>query len=169
MQPTAIIHIAALLFILAAGPGLTALWLQFRALVKRVGDLEALRLLDAAERGRLQQEMDELRRGIAVLIAQVRRAGLTPEWSPPPAPPPPAAEGQRAETDRLVALWLEIEERFSPEEMDDLAFELRLPESHAETPGARARDLVNNARRHGKLNGLIAIGERERPKGRWRS
>ena len=76
--------IAAAVVVVAAAPGLAALALFVRSLSRRVGDLESLRLLDAAERGKLQCRVDELEHGVNLLIAQIRRLGATPEWMPTP-------------------------------------------------------------------------------------
>jgi hypothetical protein len=167
LSDTAVVQVAVVVLFVAAGPGLVSLWLHVRSLAERIDELESLRLLDAAERTRMHQELNELRRGITVLIAQVRRAGMTPEWTPATvtAPTPTAENGQQAETDRLVDLWQRIAERFSAEEIADLAFRLGIPDSHAETDGARARDLVTMAKRRDKLEQLVALCRRERPNG----
>jgi len=166
MIEPAVVQIIALIFILAAAPGLLALVLFVRGLALRVEELESLRLLDAAERGKLQQELDELRRGIGVLIAQIRRAGMTPEWIPAPPAPAPDPRGQEAETERQVHLYQMIEHQFDMDEMLDLAFRLGLPDiSRTETVAARARALVLYAQRRGKLNALIDLCRRERPNG----
>lgn len=166
MTDVAFIQAIALVIAIAAAPGLVALAWLVRGLMRRVDDLESLRLLDAAERGKLHQEMDELRRGVGVLIAQIRRAGMTPEWSPPPAAPPPNPHGQQAETERQVHLYMQIEEHFDMDEMIDLAFRLNLPDlSRTETSGARARALVMHAKRRHKLDELIVLCRVERPEG----
>lgn len=166
MIEPAVVQIIALIFILAAAPGLLALVLFVRGLALRVEELESLRLLDAAERGKLQQELDELRRGIGVLIAQIRRAGMTPEWIPAPPAPAPDPRGQKAETERQVHLYQMIEHQFDMDEMLDLAFRLELPDiSRTETVGARSRALVMHAKRRHKGNELIALCRAERPDG----
>ncbi len=159
-----IVQAAALFLTIAAMPGVVALGLYVRGLARRVDGLESLRLLDAAERGKLQRRVDELAYGVTVLIAQIRRAGMTPEWSPVPAETP-AAGGQAAETDMLVDLWQRIQEHFSVAEMQDLAFELQLRNCGGDAPGATARDLVMCAKRHHRLERLREICRRERPEG----
>jgi hypothetical protein len=166
MSDVAWILIVAAVFGIAAAPGLLALGLYVRNLARRVDGLESLRLLDAAERGKLQCRVDELEHGVNLLIAQIRRLGATPEWMPAPttaAPAPPG--GQLAETNRLVDLWQRIESQFSTDEMRDLLFELRLSDFTAETPGALARGVVTAAQRHHRLDELRAIARRERPEG----
>ena len=167
MIEPAVVQIIALIFILAAAPGLLALVLFVRGLALRVEELESLRLLDAAERGKLQQELDELRRGIGVLIAQIRRAGMTPEWIPAPPAPAPDPRGQKAETERQVHLYQMIEHQFDVDEVNGLAFDLGIPpdELTGGTGAARARALVLYAQRRGKLNALIDLCRRERPNG----
>ncbi|MBX7251630.1 MAG: hypothetical protein K1X50_06565 [Candidatus Promineofilum sp.] len=156
----------ALILVIAAAPGLVALVLYVRGLARRVDGLESLRLLDAAERGKLQRQVDELEHGVVVLIAQIRRAGLTPEWSPAPARSETSpAGGQAAETEMLVDLWQRIQENFDEAEMKDLAFELQLRNCAGDTPGASARELVMCAKRHHKLDRLRDVCRRERPEG----
>jgi hypothetical protein len=167
MSNSQVVQLAVALFVMAAGPGLVALALFVRGLAERIDELESLRLLDAAERAQLHRELNELRRGISILIAQVRRAGMVPEWTPEAMPVtyPRIVTGQQAETDRLVTLWQRIADRFSMEEIADLAFRLGLPESRADTAGAAARELVNNARRRGLLDRLDELCRDERPSG----
>lgn len=167
MIDTAIVQVAALLVAIAAAPGLLALTLYLRGLSRRVNDLESLRLLDAAERGKLQCRVDELEHGVNLLIAQIRRLGATPEWMPSAASgaSSPAAGGQLAETNALVDLWQRIEAQFSTDEMRDLLFELQLADFTAETPGAMARSVVTAAKRHRRLDALREIARRERPEG----
>jgi hypothetical protein len=166
MVDAAVVQGIALVLAIAAAPGLVALVLYVRGLSRRVDGLESLRLLDAAERGKLQRQVDELEHGVVVLIAQIRRAGLTPEWSPAPTRmEPPPAGGQAAETELLVDLWQRIQEHFDKDEMEDLAFELQLRNCAGDTPGASARELVMCAKRHHKLDRLREICRRERPEG----
>lgn len=166
MSDVAFVQTLALVLIIAATPGLIALWWLVLGLMRRVEELESLRLLDAAERGKLHQEVDQLRRGIAVLIAQIRRANMTPEWSPAPSAPLPTPTGQQAETERLVGLWQHIDGCFDMDEMNDLAFQLGLPDlSRTETSGARARALVMHAKRRSKLEELVDLCRKERPEG----
>jgi hypothetical protein len=165
MVDAAVVEGIALILAIAAAPGLVALVLYVRGLSRRVDGLESLRLLDAAERGKLQRQVDELEHGVVVLIAQIRRAGLTPEWSPAPTRHESPAGGQAAETEMLVDLWQRIQEHFDKDEMEDLAFELQLRNCGGDTPGASARELVMCAKRHHKLDRLREICRRDRPTG----
>lgn len=167
MSDTALVQGIALFLAVAAAPGLVALGLFVRGLARRVDGLESLRLLDAATQAQLQRRVEELEHGVGILIAQIRRAGMTPEWSPAPArsEPPPPTGGQHAETDMLVDLWQRIQDHFSPEEMDDLAFGLQLRGCAGDSPGARARELVMCAKRHHRLEQLQELCRRERPEG----
>lgn len=167
MLDAAVVQGIALFLAIAAAPGLVALGLYVRGVSRRVDGLESLRLLDAAERGKLQRRVDELEHGVVVLIAQIRRAGMTPEWSPAPASADKAhpAGSQAAETDMLVDLWQRIQEHFSQDEMDDLAFELQLRNCAGDSPGAKARELVMCAKRHHRLEQLQELCRRERPEG----
>jgi hypothetical protein len=167
VSQTTIILSGFLLFMLAAGPGLVGLWYYQRGLSERIDDLESLRLLDAAEISRMHNEVNELRRGVSILSAQVRRAGMQPEWTPEAVPVtlPPHEDSRQAETNRLVDLWQRIADRFSMDEIADLAFRLGLPESNSDTAGGRARELVAAARRRGLLDQLVDICRDERPNG----
>lgn len=161
-----IVQVVTIIFIMAAAPGLVALWINGRTDRRRIDNLEELRLLEAAERGKLQHELDDLRYGVGVLIAQIRRAGMTPEWTPAPPSPSPNPCGQEAETERQVHLYQAIECQFDMDEMVDLAFRLGLPDiSRTETVGARARALVMHAKRRHKQDELVALCRQERPDG----
>ena len=61
-----IVQAAALFLAIAAAPGVVAMVLFVRGLARRVDGLESLRLLDAAERGKLQRRVDELAYGVTV-------------------------------------------------------------------------------------------------------
>ena len=104
---------------------------------------------------------------MVVLSAQIRRAGMTPEWSLAPVSESRArpAGGQSAETDMLVDLWQLIAEQFSMSDMSDLAFELQLPAVHGDSEGEKARELVMCAKRHHRLEELRDVCRRERPEG----
>lgn len=170
MTDTAIVQAVMLFLVIASAPGMVALWLFVRGLSRRVDGLESLRLLDAADRAKLQRRVDELEHGVGVLIAQIRRAGMTPEWSPAPTPAvverPASASGQQAETEIQVDLWQRIEACFDQDEMRDLAYELQLPvAAHSISVGEQARKLVNDAKRRSKLDELREICRRDRPEG----
>lgn len=150
---------------IAALPGLAALWVYVRALERRIDDHEALRLLDAAEQSRQSHEILELRHGLAILIAQLRRANLTPEWQPATTVPP-AAGRQQAQTGQMVLLWQRIEDEFDLEEQAELWFTMGWGNDiRGETAGERARALVAYANRRGKLDALIELCRSERPDG----
>lgn len=164
------ILLAALLaiFAIAAAPGLRAMLAREQDLQRRVDNLESLRLLDAAERSRLNDDLGELRRGLAILIAQLRRANLTPEWSPPSPATPPVVGRQQEETERMVWLWQLIAKRFDLDEQADLWFQMGWGNSiRGDSAGERARELVAFAHRRGCLDDLIALCRQERPEGEF--
>lgn len=172
MSDVAWILLAALLvgaiFAIAAAPGLRAMLAREQDLQRRVDNLESLRLLDAADRSRLNDELGELRRGMAILIAQLRREKLTPEWTPPsPGTLPSAGLGrQQEETERMVWLWQLIAGRFNLDEQAGLWFEMGWGNSmRGDSAGERARELVAFAHRRGCLDELVALCRRERPEG----
>lgn len=155
--------------ILAGTPGLAALLILYRSVIDRLNELEQARLLEAAVTGQLRLEVAELRRGVSILIAQVKRAGMTPEYSPPPATVDERGLMRRPallEQDRIVNLWQEIDEHFDREEINDLVFRMGLPDvSRQETTGAMARALVMHAKRRGRVNELIELCHELRPNG----
>lgn len=158
--------LVAAVFAIAAAPGLRAMLAREQDLQRRVDNLESLRLLDAADRSRLNDELGELRRGLAILIAQLRRANLTPEWSPPSPVSPPVAGRQQRETERQVWLWQLIAVQFNMEEQASLWFEMGWGNSmRGDSAGERARELVAFAHRRGCLDELVALCRRDRPEG----
>jgi hypothetical protein len=151
---------------IAAAPGLRAMLAREQDLQRRVDNLESLRLLDAADRSRLNDEMGELRRGLAILIAQLRRSNLTPEWSPPSPAAPPVAGRQQRETERQVWLWQLVAVQFALDEQADLWFQMGWANwMRGDSAGERARELVAFAYRRGGLDELVALCRRERPEG----
>ena len=159
--------IAAAVIVIAAAPGLAALNVHVRALERRIDDLEALRLLDAAEQHRQYDELIELRRGVALLVAQLRRANMAPEWQPSAAvPAPPPTSRQQAEMNAQVVLWQQIAAQFDLEEQAELWFEMGWASAmRGETAGERARALVAYAARRGCLDKLAEMCRGKRPNG----
>lgn len=170
---TALVQLMAMILLIAAIPGGLGILLHIRALEQRVeqqeeriGDLESIRLLDAAERERQNSEMTDLRRGVAILVAQLRRAKMEPEWSPAPLPAPFATSRQQNATERQVWLWQLIAERFDVNEQSELWFEMGWQEDErGATVGEKARQLVAYAHRHGALDELVALCRVKRPYG----
>lgn len=163
MSEAIVVQVIAFSIAIAAAPGLLALAVQARSLSRRIDGLEEARLFDAAERGRIEREIDELRHGVGVLIAQIRRAGLTPEWTPPPITSRSIRPGGiQDETGRQVWLWQEIARLFDLEEQADLWFEMFGTEPHGDTPGSRARALVMYAQRRNKLDALEELVRKNR-------
>lgn len=170
---TALVQLAAIVILLAAAPGAAALLVFVRSLERqiseaneRIDDLESVRLLDAAERERQNNEMIDLRRGVAILVAQLRRAKMDPEWSPAPLPLPFAASRQQSETERMVYLWQRIADLFDLREQSELWFEMGwADDERGDTAGEKARQLVAYAHRRGSLDELNELCSRKRPYG----
>lgn len=152
--------------ILAAVPGMVALTAYVRGLSERIDDLESLRLLDAAERAQQHDELNELRRGLAILVAQIRRSGQTPEWTPAAMPSPVPISLRQTATDRMVEMWQKIAEYFDLEEQEELWFELGWGSAiRGDTAGERARMLVSHANRRGRLGDVETLCREKRPYG----
>lgn len=95
----------------------------------------------------VQLEMGDLRRGIAILLAQLERAGLAPEWTPP----------RRLQNGTTTSgLRKILRDGFNLEEMRDLSLDLGVPNEAigATSPTAYARELVSYAERRGLLEEL---------------
>ena len=163
---TALVQVSALIICVAAVPGIAALLIQIRSLENRLDDLESLRLLDAAERGRQNNEIIDLRRGLAILIAQLRRSNMTPEWTLDAVPVAIEFSRQQNDTTRQVRLWQMIAAKFDLTEQSELWFEMGWADNErGETVGERARALVAYARRRGRLDELVALCREKRPDG----
>ena len=132
---------------------LTSQQARWEALARRVDaqdeEIDALK----EERLEMRGEIAELLHGVEKLIAQLEGAHLVPVWRPRVA---------KAKTGPLLAGWLA--EAFSVEELDSLAFDVGIGKEtfRGETVEARARELVERARRLGKM------GELERRAGELR-
>lgn len=112
----------------------------------------------------------------AMLADRLRSLGQDVPPSPgnPPAPPvelqeplpaPTAAVERQMGDDR--ALKTALAALFNRDELDDLAFQVGINSDAVggETTDARARALVAYARRHGRLEELVAAARRLRPEG----
>lgn len=104
----------------------------------------------------MQAEMNELRRGLAILLAQLERSGLTPEWTPP-------RKLQSGTT--KAGLRKALREMFNLDEMRDLALELGVPdgEIRSDTTTVYARELVAWAERRSMLEELERLIQELRP------
>jgi hypothetical protein len=132
------------------------LWQRIDELEKHVTaqgrEIDALReekLADRAQISGLKIELDELYEGVRLLIEQLNKADLVPVWQP----------HRRSPSVRLAAqatLAGQVSERFSIEEMGGLAFDIGMESESisGETRPERARQLVDAARRLGKLADL---------------
>lgn len=125
-------------------------------------DNQAIRQL-RTEVLRIDTELQRWRMAFAALVSEfAARTGELPTTQPPEAQPVPV-QIPAPSAAQLAAL---IAELFNIEEVDGLAFELSLS-THVsgDTIEARARSLVDAARRRGKTPALIALCRRERPEG----
>ena len=143
--------------------------------------LERAMVSNQARQDAQDEEIDELRRQIVELreeriadhvlmqewIAYARRLGALLREATGQEPPAEPAERTRVVSPSdLGRLANRIDNRFSIEEMNTLAFELGLEGAvTGDTSAARAASLVNVARRRGLLLRLIALCRAERPEG----
>lgn len=159
------ILVVAAVFVAATAPGLAGLLARDRDNTREIEELQALRLADAADRMRLQDELIELRRGLAILVAQLRRSKLEPEWSPSTPVAVPAGS-QQEETRVLVRFYQRIAEQFDLGEQAELWMEMGWHDGmRGETTADRARELVAYAKRRHCLDELAALCRRLRPEG----
>jgi uncharacterized coiled-coil protein SlyX len=133
-----------------------ALWRRIERLEARVNaqdrEIDALReekLADRAQIAAMKMELDDLYDGVKMLTEQIEAAGLVPVWK----------AHRRAPSARIAAhitLAGQVAEQFSVDEIDNLAFDIGIePEDiGGATRNERARQLVDMARRHGKLQDL---------------
>ena len=113
---------------------------------------------------------DEWRAAYTALAQEFREAvKREPRCRPPQAAPaqPPAQPPAPSRRDGgLAALARRIAERFSLEDVDDLAFELNLADAvTGETLGRRAASLVTAANHHQVLSELVDLCRDRRPEG----
>lgn len=168
----------------AVGVGLALLavsWLWLRPSI--IEKLERSMVSNQARLDTQEGEIDDLRRQIIELreeriadhvlmqewIAYARRAGTMFREATGKEPPPEPAERPRAVSPGdLGRLANRIDNRFSIDEMNTLAFELGLDGVIAgETTAARATSLVKTAQRRGLLLRLIELCRAERPNGEF--
>lgn len=140
-------------------------------LSERLDRLEREREQHERERRRDLEQMTQLKAriteqeiGLRILTAQLQRAGLIPEWTPPPMPPEPPPPAPPRDGRALAQILSAL---FSRDELDDLAFRLDInsEEIGGETRGKRARSLVDYAERHGMTDELVAMVRKLRPEG----
>lgn len=159
-------------------------------LSRRVRTLEKDRERDHLALLRMQTRMEVQSGYIRVLDEHARKVGaysamladrlrslgqdVPPPPGNPPAPPvelqeplpaPTAAVERQMGDDR--ALKTALAALFNRDELDDLAFQVGINSDAVggETTDARARALVAYARRHGRLEELVAAARRLRPEG----
>jgi hypothetical protein len=120
---------------------------------RRIDELEAA--MDAQERAHraelmaLKEELEDAYLGLGMLLEQIEAARLKPAWVPKKRPILKGGAG-------VEELAVRIVEQFSREELDNLAFDIgiRADSLPGESVETRARQLVNMARRLGKLEML---------------
>lgn len=167
LSDTTYFLLGAVAVLVAVMPGLAALFLYMRGAIRRIEWLEGQADEDKQEISTLRVEMAELSIGVGLLVAQVRRAGMEPEWThtarSKSSTAPPAA---LTSTDAAL-LAQKIDAQFDVDEVNGLAFDLGIPpdELTGGTGAARARALVLYAKRRHKGNELIALCRAERPDG----
>lgn len=126
----------------------------YRRVERMQAEIDALRAdmsSDCEEMTELKIEMAEWRHGMALNFEQMKRAGLTPVWTPRETEARP--KNKRAD----APLAHRIAEKFSMSEIDSLAYDIGiLPEEFPGTTAeARARELVDLASRRGITAALL--------------
>jgi hypothetical protein len=170
ISTAALIAIVVATAIVAAGPGFYALLKQrqimpveYRDMVtaqandrERIRELESLRATDHALITTLQEQMDEFRRGVRLLVEQLEQAKITPVWVPSRS----MLNGQLSTELRRF-----IHSHFNHEEIDDLA--LRLGANPDDITGqsllARSRSIVGYAERNELMEQLADLVRELRP------
>jgi hypothetical protein len=120
---------------------------------RRIDELEAS--MDAQERAHraemavLKEELEDAYQGLHLLIEQIRDAALEPVWMPKKRGALKGGAGVETLAARMV-------EWFNRDELDNLAFDIgiRADSLPGESVETRARQLVNMAKRTGKLEAL---------------
>lgn len=144
-----------------------------RFLNKRVDDLQKSHAREFAETEMLRQEIENLRqevgelwRGVPILLGQLKAADITPAWSPPAqrSKRPLVRRNNGRQVDP-VALQQLIAERFSLEEINDLAFQLGIESDDLSgtTKRGKARALVEYLKDRERLEELIELVRSQRP------
>lgn len=125
---------------------------------------------DREEMADMRVEMSEWRAGMRMVFQQMQIAGITPAWQPRERPPrensrrrgnkPPAALNEEVLPIILASL-------FNIEELDNLAVDVgaRPEDLIGQTIDRRATSLVLWARRHSRLDLLVAKTKQLRPDG----
>lgn len=129
--------------------------------------------IDAQEReiDDLRRQTFELREGRVVDAARLndwilyaRQLGKMLQEATGKEPPPEPEQHRPVGAAQLAALGRQIQEHFSRDEIDGLAFELGVNDAMSgDTNAARARELVQVAFRRGLLVRLIALYREQRP------
>jgi hypothetical protein len=116
------------------------------------------------ERLDFQRAMDEYRDGYRVLIRQIERLGEKPEWRPNGR-----LKAIEAGTAPLVSIYDLINQYFSDQELDDLAFRLSVPggEVSGNATSQRVRSLIGYCNRRGRLQALVNMCRQLRPFVEW--
>ncbi len=120
-----------------------------------LAELEAMREAhesDREEAAALRAEVEEMRRGIDLLIVQLKKAEIPPAWQPPE----PKARRTKVTSPRPASLTARIATHFDIEEMNSLAFDVGIDHQAfgGTTLEARARELVRAAGRRGRTAAL---------------
>ena len=104
-----------------------------------------------------QEEIRELRDGISQLVEQIRRANMTPIWTP--------EQVKRRPRSTSSTLARRISAGFTVEEMAGLAFEIGLSgdDLRGDTREERARALVTYMENRGRLSDLRRLVDEQRP------
>lgn len=134
------------------------------ALSRRVRQLEQDSLQRYEELRAMRDQMEAWINYAQTLVARLKILDPHADLPPPPARAIPVMHPLPTD-DRALAQV--ITSLFNRDEVDDLAFRLGIKDGEigGDTNGARARNLVNYAQRHGMTDSLIALARQLRPEG----
>lgn len=169
------------LVVLLTVPGAYMIYRNLRdtgAMAKRIDDLERQLQEERAEIARLHVEMArvsirmERQAAYAQSLADIMRRN---DMTVPPSPDEldemaskatPLEKDNDYDTARLLRL---MSRHFNIDELNDLAFQLRIETGDlgGESFNARARALIGNVQRNGRLSELVALCRQLRPNARF--
>jgi hypothetical protein len=124
--------------------------------LEKEGDKDRQRIMALSNR------VQALEDGIAILMRQIRNAGMEPDWKPDDTVIANVPVNLSSLIDRIY-------QRFNDEELGDLARRIGIgpDDIPGETLKRRATELVEMAQRQGLTGHLIAVCKELRPRSNW--
>jgi len=111
----------------------------------------------------MESKIEECDHGATLLLQFIRARGWTPPWLPT------QAHHIDIGNTLLLPLYELFYDRFTDDEMKDLAFRINAPSDAmtGDTHSARARSLVEYVNRHKLVDEILKAGREERPELSW--